>query len=81
MQNRVLFTQKSCESRSWEWHKIDKDNHFEVCRPDSKSHIGYKELKDHLLSHLNATEVAEDSEVSDSLNSLPDILTVRQLLI
>ncbi|KAG0617168.1 hypothetical protein M758_5G169600 [Ceratodon purpureus] len=63
--NRVLFTQKSCESRCWEWHKIDKDNHFEVCRPDSKSHIGYKKLKDHLQSHLNAAEVAEDSERSD----------------
>ena len=56
MQKRVLVTEKSCEGLSSNcetWQKIDKDNHFEVCRPDSKSHIGYRILLEHLQEHMN----------------------------
>ncbi|KAG0610872.1 hypothetical protein M758_7G098500 [Ceratodon purpureus] len=51
----LMVTEISCEgsSHSWEWHKIDKDNHFEVCRPNSKNHTGYRILLEHLHQHLN----------------------------
>lgn len=30
--------------KNWDCHTIDGDDHFELCRPDSKKHIGYKKL-------------------------------------
>ena len=54
MQKYFLVSENSCErlSPSWEWHKVDKDNHFEVCRPDSKSHTCYKILLRHLQQYM-----------------------------
>lgn len=48
----VLVTEKSCAG-AWEWLKIDDDDHFEVCRPNSKHHTGYRVLLEHLYRHLN----------------------------
>ncbi|KAG0620725.1 hypothetical protein M758_4G238100 [Ceratodon purpureus] len=51
---KFLVTEESCkwQSLSLEWHEVGKDNHFEVCRPESKSHIGYKILLQHLQPHM-----------------------------
>lgn len=69
MQEFVLVTEKSCAiaSKICEWHKIDKDNHFEVCRPNSKNHAGYKILLEHLHQHLNVLSSTHDSDVTPML--------------
>jgi len=53
-QENLLVRENSCdeETPSWEWHTVDKDNHFEVCRPDSKSHTGYEILLNHLKQQV-----------------------------
>ncbi|KAG0610859.1 hypothetical protein M758_7G097600 [Ceratodon purpureus] len=70
---RVLVTEKPFEGLSqWEWHKIDEDNHFEVCRPNSKNHIGYKILVDNLQQQMDARCSLASTEVEgcDPLNPL-----------
>lgn len=64
-QKRLLVSKESCEgqSLSWEWHKVDKDNHFEVCRPDSKSHAGYKILLNHLKQLIRPSDTTAPTNV------------------
>jgi hypothetical protein len=35
---------------NWDCHTIDGDDHFELCRPDSKKHIGYRKLVESIQS-------------------------------
>lgn len=36
--------------KNWDCHTIDGDDHFELCRPDSKKHIGYRKLVESIQS-------------------------------
>ena len=36
----------------WISKEIEEDNHFEICRPHSKEHIGYKKLLDCLKKYM-----------------------------
>ena len=80
MQGHVLVTEDSwkTQSRSWEWHKLDKDNHFEVCRPNSKNHAGYRILLDLLQRHMNDS-CGVTSSAMDVLDSdVTSVLGKRQ---
>lgn len=36
----------------WICEEIEEDNHFEICRPHSKEHVGYKKLLDCLKKDM-----------------------------
>ncbi|KAG0581223.1 hypothetical protein KC19_4G233800 [Ceratodon purpureus] len=72
MSKKCFLTEKPCEgqSLSWEWHKVGKDNHFEVCRPDSKSHTGYEALLQHLQKHVLSSRNSTFSTITEDSSDL-----------
>lgn len=44
----------------WDCHTIDGDDHFELCRPDSKEHIGYKKLVESIQSCVQSEPINTD---------------------
>lgn len=72
-QESLLVRENACEGEtpSWEWHMVDKDNHFEVCRPDSKSHTGYEILLNHLKQ-----QVFSPSAITTSTIDVRDVVGI-----
>lgn len=53
MQERAVIVSDDSSQRvqkNWDCHTIDGDDHFELCRPDSKKHIGYRKLVESIQS-------------------------------
>lgn len=53
MQERAVIVSDESSQRvhkNWDCHTIDGDDHFELCRPDSKKHIGYRKLVESIQS-------------------------------